>query len=203
MEARRNQYRLQLLHWDSAATVTSGDGTFVEFRLLNTRVVLKLFDEVPGGALLVFTENLRAHAKAWSTHLVGKFQCKKKNGKKKGICSSWTSGKIYTEMSYQDSNGAYDTCKFLVRVWTQCCRKCNATVSPRMDEDIYNERVVSRLQLWMGLRSPMHFEKQVVTGLPPHRQDLCSACRAGKCQIATKSATKREEFPRDRDHYDY
>ena len=150
----------------------------------------------------MFAVDLNARTQKWSTHMVGKFQCKqqKKKKGKGGICSSWKSGKIYTEIYFQDSNGTYDPYKFLVRVWTQCCRKCNVAVIPHMDEEIYIERVVSKLQLWMGLRSAIHVDKQVVAGLPPHRQDLCSACKAGKCQIAKKSAN-RETFSRDWDDY--
>ncbi|GLE00028.1 hypothetical protein PINS_up008755 [Pythium insidiosum] len=195
-DARREQYRQQLLHYDGPATVASSDGTFVEFRLLNTRVALKLFDEVPGGALLTFTQDLHAPSQKWSTHMVGKFQCKLQKSlknRKGGICSSWTSGKIYTEIFFQDPNHPHDSYKAVVRVWTQCCRNCNAKVLPRMEEDIYLERVISRLQLWMGLRSPIHVEKPVPSGLPPHRQDLCSACKAGKCQMTkiSQSDTRR------------
>lgn len=65
----------------------------------------------------------------------------------------------------------------------QRCESCERAVFPQLDEDIYVERIASKVELMAGLRSPIrrvgNYDDEYKEGGEPHRADSCEACLAG------------------------
>ncbi|KAJ3219080.1 hypothetical protein HDU67_002736 [Dinochytrium kinnereticum] len=88
---------------------------------------------------------------------------------------SWGSGKIHTEIMFDRNE--YD---FTVLCYRQRCTRCNSSAAVcKLDEALFLEKVVKRLRIICGQEQSAGRESEVKT--PPHRVDLCEACRLGKC----------------------
>jgi len=109
----------------------------------------------------------------FNTNLTGRFVCRK--GKK--ICSRWTSGKVYTEISLEDD------C-FDLDVYDQICKKCGRAGTFEPDIDVYIDRILSKIMLMLNLRDPyLRDNDDDGKHTPPHIKELCSACLAGKDHV--------------------
>lgn len=85
-------------------------------------------------------ERLPPKFKTGETYLVGKFLCR--NCKK-----SWKSGKIFVEIRYSRIERKYN-----LLIYNQQCSICKKSYDPNLDIPIFIERIVSKLQLYFGLR---------------------------------------------------
>ncbi|KAH7142175.1 zinc-binding domain-containing protein [Dactylonectria macrodidyma] len=107
----------------------------------------------------------------WDTNVTGRFACKNHKCKSKG----WPSKKIAVTIRM------YSEAQYNVRVYSQRCRTCNSLSRPRLDAQVYVDRVTYRLKKWSGL----HVEPPPFSG--EHRGDhetrLCEGCRAGHCTM--------------------
>ncbi|GAB9472285.1 hypothetical protein Gpo141_00009466 [Globisporangium polare] len=135
----------------------------------------------------------REVSKQASTHLIGHFGCqckpkRKKTSKKENRGASvepepqtrdWPSGKVFTEIFVVI--GEHE-CKFDAVVWSQQCLNCRTKVSSDVDEEVYKERVFSKLLLLLGLREVIiRDDDEDEEKTQPHVKSLCCACKAGKC----------------------
>ncbi|KAK8029518.1 hypothetical protein PG993_010809 [Apiospora rasikravindrae] len=106
----------------------------------------------------------------YSTHVMGRFECKNESCNTKGWSSKMVAIVIrrFTEQKYN------------AVVFNQRCKSCNTLGIFHLDESAYTERVSYRLIKWAGLpQEQMPFEEK--TG-PPHERDFCEGCKNGHCQ---------------------
>ena len=106
----------------------------------------------------------------YSTHVMGKFQCKNSACSKGG----WASKKVAILIRAYPRNG------YNAAVFNQRCQACNQLGTLALDEESYVDRVAYRLKKWADIPvdKPPHSRKK---GLP-HKSDLCEGCKRGVCR---------------------
>ena len=83
---------------------------------------------------------------------------------------------IFTEIWLSAENNFYK-----VDVYMQRCKTCNEVANAKLEEKEYVERVVSKLYLLAGLRDAV-IPSGMSKATKPHEENLCEACRMGKCK---------------------
>ncbi|KAK0387724.1 hypothetical protein NLU13_3969 [Sarocladium strictum] len=115
-------------------------------------------------------DNQKGCINEYSTHIMGRFACHKKECLKRG----WGSKKVAILIRRYEGN------RYNAVVYHQRCEKCNSLSIPKLN-DSYAERVADRIKRWAGieLERPPYSKKQ---GLP-HKSHLCEGCKAGRCEL--------------------
>ncbi|KAJ3317283.1 hypothetical protein HDV06_001803 [Boothiomyces sp. JEL0866] len=172
---RIDNHIAKLKDWNGPETQKGSENQFVYFNSLNIQAVIELINsnrnDFKSKVLLNYRifEDDKLTVKYSKTFVTGEFICIHSKKKK----SSWESGKICMEIFMNEKMD------FCVKVWNQKCRVCNRINTPKLYEEIYTERLISKLLLMMGLRKSIPYSSDKKT--PPHRQSLCCACIAGVC----------------------
>jgi hypothetical protein len=107
----------------------------------------------------------------YSTHIMGRFECRNQSCPKR----NWGSKKISILIQGFPDNG------YNAIVFKQRCKSCEKLGALRLDENSYVERVAYRLKKWAGIamdRPEYHGEKKG----PAHEYRLCEGCKGGFCQ---------------------
>ncbi|KAF3915503.1 hypothetical protein ABW21_db0202766 [Orbilia brochopaga] len=128
----------------------------------------KIAEQIPG---VPFYESDANGVNSWDTRIVGKFECSNRRCEK-----TWTSGIVATVIrAYRRPELSYNA-----KVYNQRCKKCNKLGHMKIDVDSYVERVVRRIKIWKGETVPEIPDRVKIT--PPHEEDFCEGCKAGRCQ---------------------
>lgn len=173
IQKQQHLAKMEQLFQTEPSVFSSPNNDITYFWRLNYAICIQLLSE--NNLIPTCNVNLSRDQKVKKavTNLVGRFECKHSKN-----VSKWTSGKIFTEIFVQlVQDGKFN---FAVKVYNQKCKKCQAICSPQLDEAVYNERVVSKIMLLLGLRERIENTTEHKK-TPPHRKDLCCGCLEGKC----------------------
>ncbi|KAG0349214.1 hypothetical protein BGZ54_004418, partial [Gamsiella multidivaricata] len=141
--------------------------THIDGQSLHDRILGKVtYDLEYAGPEVTFSPD-----KKISMGVFGYFTCQTRQCKNR----TWSSGLIATELLFSTRTHQYRT-----TMYAQRCHGCEAFAKPKVDYKRYVISIVSKLDLWTGVRDPLPYTgKKSPKGL--HDSERCAACDVNKC----------------------